>query len=209
MFKDHITVGAIVAAVGVVLLYFYAIVTDPLLLSILFVVSIMGSFLPDLDHDTGTPFYLIFGTFTLACGGVVLYYLLAHPPQTLYMLIGAPVATVFAVWFIAGAIFKNFTEHRGMMHSIPAMGIVSLSVFLVAKHLEQGETLSMVFAAAVGAGFLSHLALDEIHSENMLGGNPFTPRRSLGTAFKFFSSSKVTTIFTYLVLASLSYTALL
>lgn len=208
LFKDHITVGALVAAVGVVLLYFYAIVTDPLLLIILFVVSVIGSFLPDLDHDTGTPFYLIFGVFTLACGGVALYYLLSHPPQTLYMLVGVPVATLFAVWFIAGAIFKNFTDHRGMMHSIPAMLIVSLLVFLVAKHLEQGDTLSLVFAVAVGAGFLSHLALDEIHSENMLGGNPFVPRRSLGTAFKFFSNSNVINIFTYVVLATLAYKAI-
>lgn len=208
LFKDHITVGAIVAVVGVVLLYFYAIVTDPLLLIILFVVSVIGSFLPDLDHDTGTPFYLIFGVFTLACGGVVLYYLLNHPPQTLYMLIGVPVAALFGVWFIVGAIFKNFTNHRGMMHSIPTMLIVSLIVYLVAKNLEQGETLSLVFAVAVGVGFLSHLALDEIHSENMLGGNPFVPRRSLGTAFKFFSQSKITTVFTYLVLVSLAYTAL-
>jgi len=207
LFRDHITVGALVAAVGVVLLYFYAIVTDPLLLIILFVVSVIGSFLPDLDHDTGTPFYIIFGVFTLACGGVVLYYLLSHPPQSLYMLIGVPVVTLFGVWFVVGAIFKNFTDHRGMMHSLPTAAIVSLIVFLVAEHLEQGETLSAVFALAVGAGFVSHLALDEIHSQNMLGGNPFIPRRSLGTAFKFFSNSMVTNIFTYTLLATLAYSA--
>lgn len=207
LFRDHITVGALVAAVGVVLLYFYAVVTDPLLLVILFAVSIIGSFLPDLDSDSGIPFYILFGVFTLACGGVVLYYVLANPPESIYVLVGAPIAALFGVWFIVGAIFKHFTHHRGMMHSIPTMVITSLLVFLVAKYLEQGETLSLVFALAAGVGFFSHLVLDEIHAENTLSGNPFIPRRSLGTAFKFFSSSKPTTLFTYLLLAVLAYTA--
>ncbi len=207
IFRDHVSVGALVAAVGVVVLYFYAIVTDPLLLIILFAVSIIGSFLPDLDLDTGIPFYILFGIFTLACGGVVLYYVLSHPPESVYVLVGAPIAALFGVWFIAGAIFKHFTRHRGMMHSIPTMIITSLLVFLVAKYLEQGETLSLVFALAAGVGFFSHLVLDEIHAENTLSGNPFIPRRSLGTAFKLFSNSKVTTLFTYLLLAVLAYSA--
>jgi len=207
LFRDHITVGALVAAVGVVLLYFYAIVTDPLLLVILFAVSIIGSFLPDLDSDTGVPFYVLFGIFTLTCGGVVLYYVLSYPPESTYVLVGAPIAALFGVWFIVGAIFKNFTHHRGMMHSIPTMLITSLIVFLVAKYLEQGDTLSLVFALATGVGFFSHLVLDEIHAENVLDGNPFTPRRSLGTAFKLFSNSKPTTLFTYLLLAVLVYSA--
>ena len=92
MFREHISLGAVVAAVGVVLLYFYAIVTDPLLLLFLFFVTIIGSFLPDLDSDSGVPFYLVYGLFTVASGAASLYYMLTHGPFELYFVAGVPVA---------------------------------------------------------------------------------------------------------------------
>jgi membrane-bound metal-dependent hydrolase YbcI (DUF457 family) len=207
LFREHITLGAILAAVGVTLLYFYAIVTDPLLLIILFAATTIGSFLPDLDLDTGIPFYIIFGAFTLATTGWSLYYMLSHEPHTLYLLAAVPFATLLFVWFVLGHMFKRFTRHRGMMHSIPAMCISALSVFLAARYLEQGEPLSLIFALATALGFASHLILDEIHSENVLDGNPFVPKHSLGTALKLFSNSGWVNLFTYLLLISLLYRA--
>lgn len=205
LFREHITVGALVAAVGVVLLYFYAIVTDPLLLALLFFVTVGASFLPDIDSDSGIPFYLIFGTFTLACAGIALYFALTKEYEELYLLIGVPVGTFLFVWFVIGAIFKSFTTHRGILHSIPATLIAGLLTFLVAKYLEHGETTSLTFALAVGAGYASHLILDELHAENILNGNPFERRRSLGSAVKLFSYSAGINIFTYLILVVLIY----
>ncbi len=206
LFKEHITFGAVVALVGVVLLYFYAFVTDPVLLVLLFAVTVIGSFLPDVDSDSGVPFYAVFGVFTLACTGVALYYLLSHPPQAIYLLIGVPFLTCLFVWGVVGTIFKRFTHHRGIMHSIPMMTIAGLSTFIAVRSLEQGDTLSLIFALAVSAGFASHLILDEIHSENLMDGNPFVHKRSLGTALKFFSNSGGVNLFTYLLIAALLYT---
>ncbi len=206
LFKEHITFGAVIAVVGVVLLYFYALVTDPILLALLFAVTVIGSFLPDVDSDSGVPFYAVFGAFTLLCTGVSLYYLLSHPPQTIYFLIGVPFATCLFVWAVVGTIFKHFTHHRGIMHSIPAMIIAGLSTFIAARSLEQGDHMSLIFALAVSIGFASHLFLDEIHSENLMDGNPFVHKRSLGTALKFFSDSGWVNLFTYLIIASLLYT---
>lgn len=208
LFREHITFGAVVGVVGGVLLYFYALVTDPVLLAILFVVTIIGSFLPDLDSDSGTPFYLVFGSFTLVCGGIALYYLLTHQPQPLYLLVGLPIATVLLVWGVVGTIVKRFTRHRGMMHSLPVMFITGLSVYIAARSVLAGNTLSLYFALAAALGFASHLILDEIHSENLVDGNPFTNKKSLGTALKLFSNSGPVNLFTYLLLAALMYTAL-
>jgi membrane-bound metal-dependent hydrolase YbcI (DUF457 family) len=207
LFKEHVTFGAVIGAVGVVLLYMYAF-QDPILLAVLFLATVVGSFLPDLDSDSGTPFHLVFGTFTLLCGGVALYYFLAYPPNPAYLLVIAPIGVMLFVWFVVGTIFKRFTHHRGMMHSIPTMLILAILAFLGARYLEEGQTAALYVAIAVAIGVFSHLFLDEIHSENLVDGNPFTTKKSLGTAMKLFSRSAKINLFTYLLLAALVYTVL-
>jgi membrane-bound metal-dependent hydrolase YbcI (DUF457 family) len=209
LFKEHVAFGAVIATVGVVLLYFYAIVTDPILLMVLFVTTMIGSFLPDLDSDTGTPFYTVFGAFTICSGGATLYYMLTHHPDNYYLLIGTPIATMLIAWFVLGTVFKRFTHHRGMMHSLPVMAILGLAAFLAARYIGEGDGVSLFFAIAVGVGVLSHLFLDEVHSENLVDGNPFVNKRSLGTAFKLFSRSLPINLFTYLLLAALLYKVVL
>ena len=207
VFRVHISLGALLAAVGVVLLYVYAVVTDPWLLALLFAVTAVASFVPDLDIDTGIPFYLIYGLFTILSGAASLYYVLQHGPYLIYYIVGVPFAVMLFVWFIIGGVFRKFTHHRGIMHSIPAMGVAALLSYLIAKHLEQGNMIATAFAAAAALGYFSHLALDEIYAENAMGGNPFTHRKSLGTAMKFFSDSLWVTLLTYLLLFALIYIA--
>lgn len=205
LFREHVSVGAIAGAVGVTVLYFYALVTDPLLLALLFAVTTTASFVPDLDSDSGVPFYVMFGLFTLVCTSVALYWTLSNYPNSWYALVGIPLATMLVVWFVVGELFKNFTKHRGMMHSIPMMLIVGLLVYLTAAHFSAGETLSMWFALAAALGFATHLVLDEFHSELTFDGIPFNAKKSLGTALKLFSQSTFINVFTYLLLTTLLY----
>ena len=205
LFRVHITVGAITGAVGVVLLYFYALVTDPVLLVLLFLVTATASFLPDTDSDSGIPFHIVFGLFSLAVASMSLYWTLNHYPDLWYALVGIPAATLLFVWVVVGDIFKRLTHHRGIMHSLPAMGIVGLMAFLAAKHLEEGRIISWWFAAAAAIGFATHLILDEIYSEVDFDGTPFVPKKSLGTALKLFSESRLVNLLTYLLLAMLGY----
>lgn len=204
-FRGHVSVGALAGAVGVTLLYFYALVTDPWLLLLLFIVTIASSFLPDLDSDSGVPFYTVFGLFTLGCAALALYYALGHYGDIWYAVAGIPLAVLLFVWFVVGEVFKNFTRHRGIMHSVPAMAIVGLLASLAARHLSQGEMTSWWFAAAAALGFATHLILDEIHSEVNFDGVPFVAKKSLGTALKLFSNSTAVTLSTYFVLILLGY----
>jgi membrane-bound metal-dependent hydrolase YbcI (DUF457 family) len=205
LFREHITVGALAGAAGVVLLYFYALVTDWVLLVLLFVVTVIGSFLPDVDSDSGVPYQAVFGLFSIGAGAMALYWTLNHYPDVWYALIGIPAAVLLFVWVIVGDIFKNFTHHRGIMHSLPAMGIIALLGYLAARHLEEGNTISWYFAAAAALGFATHLILDEVHSEVNFEGMPFAAKKSLGTALKLFSDSRLVNICTYLLLALLGY----
>jgi membrane-bound metal-dependent hydrolase YbcI (DUF457 family) len=208
MFREHIAIGAIISMVVVVVVYFYALVTSPLLLLFLFGVTIVGSFLPDVDSDSGIPFYLVFGSATLAATGIVLLYTLAHKPDDWRYLVGVPFAALLGFWFIAGGIVRHWTHHRGIYHSIPALAIAAVGTFLMARHYGLGDTVSLVFGAAMAAGFASHLILDELHAGITLDGIPFNPNKAFGTAIKLFSDSNRVNIAAYLVLAVLVYIAL-
>lgn len=208
MFREHVAVGAIISMVVVVAVYFYALLTDPLLLLFLFGVTVIGSFLPDVDSDSGIPFYLIFGSATLFATGVVLLYTLDSPYASDWRyLTGIPTAALLVFWFIVGGVVKRCTHHRGIFHSIPALAISGVASFLVARHYGLDETTAWIFGGAMAAGYLCHLVLDEVHAGITIDGIPFNVKSSFGSALKLFSDSNKVNLATYLVLAALLFTA--
>ncbi len=204
-FRVHISLGAVVAVVGVVLAYYYAFTTDWRLLSWLFVVTVFASFLPDIDSDSGLPYHLIFGTFTVAVGGIALLYTINSGTDNIYELVGQPLFAILFVWFVVGGLFKKLTHHRGIIHSLPALLISALVAYIVVDGFVTGEYTALLIALGVGAGYLSHLVLDEMYSSVSLDGGVFRAKRSLGTALKLFSSSRMINVFTYVVLGLLVY----
>jgi len=204
-FREHVAVGALASVAAVVTVYFYALITDPVLLGVLFAVTIIGSFLPDVDSDSGLPFYFVFGAVTLAITGLAIYFALNTYADRIYFLIGVPLGVMFFAWFVLGEVFKRYTHHRGIFHSLPAMGIAALLTYLGSQYFGANDMVSLILALGMAAGFGIHLVMDEVHSEVNLDGNPFIPKRSLGTAFKLFSTSRGVTLTTYLLLATLAY----
>jgi len=207
-FRAHVTVGAVASMIVVVAVYFYAFLTDPVLLAVLFGITVVGSFLPDVDSDSGIPFYMVFGSATLAATGAALFYALSRWPGQYEYIGGVPLVVMIVSWFLVGGIVKRFTKHRGIFHSIPAMAIAGLGVFLAAKHFGVDGDAAMLWGAGTAIGYASHLVMDEVHSDVNMDGNPFTNKKSLGTAVKFFSQSHGVTLATYLILVALLYTAM-
>lgn len=208
MFREHISVGALVALVGTGATFLYALITDPILLALLFLVMVVMSFAPDLDSDESIPYNIIFGAFTIGCTWVAVTYAFKYYSDDLALVIGIPSATLLFVWFVVGGMFKSLTHHRGMFHSVPAMVIAGLATYLVARSLQESDVVSIVFGIAAGVGFLTHLILDELYAGITLDGKLFTPKKSLGTALKLYSSSGFRTLLAYILLTALAYMAL-
>jgi len=198
-YKAHFAFGVLTAAcvaVAMLVISWVSLMVMP----VVFLLAVIGSMLPDLDSDTGMPVRLLFGTLAVATFGLALFYVMNNTatswPQQGLIAVGAGLF----VYFIIGGIFKHFTEHRGVFHSIPAALVMGLVAMSVSGLLGIGEKMALVVGLAITAGYLSHLVLDEINSTVNLSGIPFKPKKSLGTALKLTGGSKMMTTAIYVAL---------
>jgi hypothetical protein len=156
----------------------------------------VGGMLPDLDSDSGIPVREMFGL----AGAVVPILLLPRLSSHLFT-IEQLLVILGAVYMIVryglAELFKRITVHRGMFHSIPAMLIAGLAIFVL-YHTEN-QQMRLYFAAGTMVGFLSHLVLDEIFAVDLMGVVP-TLNQFAGSALKLTSKSMMATALTYFIL---------
>ena len=100
----------------------------------------------------------------------------------------------FVIRFGIGNLFKKFTKHRGMWHSIPAAIVAGLATFMIC--LTPDVQIRIYKAWAVVIGFVSHLVLDEIYAVNWQGKLP-RAKKSFGTALKFFGKDRLPNVLAY------------
>lgn len=163
----------------------------------------LGGLLPDIDSDSGVPVREMFGI-----GAIVVPFLVLHRLERIFTVEQVLVLLAALHLFIRygmSRIFKRFTVHRGIYHSIPAMLIAGLVVFL----LYESPSLYLRLFLAIGTmlGFLSHLVLDELCSVDF-EGVAVSLNKYAGSALKFFSQSWIINIATYSLLIALGYLAL-
>jgi hypothetical protein len=159
----------------------------------------VAGLLPDLDSDSGVPVRRTFGIIGIVVPLLVLRRLLRQDVplgETLVIVLLAHLAIRYGL----SHLFKRLTVHRGMFHSIPALCIAGLAVFLLDKRSEMPVRLFL--AGGVMIGFLSHLVLDEICSVDFQGLKPHL-KKSAGSALKLVSKSWGATLTCYAILASL------
>jgi membrane-bound metal-dependent hydrolase YbcI (DUF457 family) len=122
--------------------------------------------LPDLDSDSGVPVRALFGLSAVVIPLLMLRRLLAAalPPEQMIAILAG---TYLTIRYGLAALFKRITVHRGMFHSIPAMLIAGLAVFLIYQHPQMDTRFCL--AGGVMLGFLSHLVLDELCSVKVKG----------------------------------------
>jgi hypothetical protein len=163
----------------------------------------LGGLLPDLDSDSGVPVRELFGL----AGAVVpllLLRTLATSGLSAEETLLAAGGSYAVIRYGLSRIFKHVTVHRGMFHSIPAMLIAGLAVFLGYRH--PVFELRAYLAVGVMVGFLSHLVLDEVCAVDFRG---LTPKLNqfAGSAVKLFSASWTANVVCYGVLGWLGYIA--
>ncbi len=153
----------------------------------------VSGMLPDLDSDSGVP---VRELFALAAAIVPMLMIdrfeqlnLSHESMVL-----AGGLIYLLIRFGVAGIFKRYTVHRGMWHSIPAAATVGLLAFLICSCPDIHERIFK--AGAVVLGFMSHLFLDELVSIQWTGWR-FRLKRSFGTALKLWSNNMWANVSTY------------
>jgi hypothetical protein len=203
-YRGHLTFSAALgAAYGGAALWYWGLADwGPALLAV--GLTTLGGLLPDLDSDSGVP---VRELFSLAAA-VTPFLLYQHLHER--GLSGDQVLVVLAgvylfIRYVVSAIFKHYTVHRGMFHSIPALLIAGLAFYLV-YHGSSSKPQRVYLAGGVMLGFLSHLVLDEIYSVDFMGLR-LKLNRYAGSALKLTSKSWSATLATYAVLALLAFLA--
>ena len=160
----------------------------------------VSGMLPDLDSDSGRPVQEM-SSFAAAVIPMLMlerFENFGWPRETMVL---AGAAIYAAIRFGAAEVFKRYTVHRGMWHSIPACLACGLLAFLIVAG--QDLALRVFKAGAVSLGFFSHLLLDEIWSFNLRSGK-LNVKKSFGTALKFFGGDKWSNAAAYGILALLA-----
>ena len=199
-FRTHITFsGALGIVYGGAAVQPMGYATEPALLAA--GLTTVGGMLPDLDSDSGVPVREMFGLAAIVGPLTMvprLYQLGVSQEGILATLLFGYVTIRYGLSFA----FKHFTVHRGMYHSLPAMLISGLVVYLGYHSPDRG--LRLLLAGGVMLGFLSHLVLDEIYSVGF-NGVRLKLKASAGSAVKFVSPSVAATATCYALLGALLY----
>lgn len=201
-FRMHITVSGL-CGIGYGGLALKPLGYDPETAVLAAALTTVGGMLPDLDSDSGVPVREMFGL-AAAVGPVLLVPRFVEAGLSVEGVLAAMLASYVLIRYLFSRVFKHITVHRGMYHSIPAMLIAGLVVYL-GYHSPQHQT-RVLFALGTMVGFLSHLVLDEIYSVNFHGVK-VKLKASAGSAVKFMSPSWIGTAACYAILGGLSYMA--
>ncbi len=193
-FRTHILAGGGVGIGGVMSGSALELFDRPEMAILLFFVVLLTSILPDIDSDSGIPFHIIFGSFS---SFLAVQTFLFFEESAFYERIFLSFFGGFLMWFVGGFLFKRFTKHRGMAHSLPATVLCGLGIFFGASFFSFSDTESFLLAIFGMMGYLTHLILDEVYSLVDFRGKHFSPKRSLGSSLKLFSLSRKKNLIMY------------
>jgi hypothetical protein len=166
-------------------------------------VTTVGGLLPDLDSDSGVPVRELFGLAAFVAP-LLVYGRLQQQNLTTEQTFVALAAVYLFVRYGLSAAFKRWSVHRGMFHSVPALWIAGLAVYLVYPNANVPVRLFVAGGAMIG--FLSHLVLDELYSVDFMGVG-IRLNKYAGSALKLSSASRAATLTTYVLLSGLAYLA--
>ncbi|MFO0799991.1 MAG: metal-dependent hydrolase [Gemmataceae bacterium] len=203
-FRTHITVSSILGVgVGAAAVQPFGFPTETAVLAA--ALTAVGGMLPDLDSDSGVPVRELFAL-AAVMAPLVMIPRLIQMGLTREGVLASMLFGYILIRYWLRAVFKRLTVHRGMFHSLPAMLVAGLVVYL-GYHSDHRPT-RLLFGFGVMAGFLSHLVLDELYAVD-LRGLRVKLNKFAGSAVKLFSPSMPGTAACYAVLGALLYLAYL
>ena len=178
-FKTHLSVAGTlsgVLAIGCL----HTGLAEPKDALLFFAMGTVGGILPDIDSDHSIPVNILFG-----CLAILAAFFSVFSKVGTYSIVESILlwlAVFVIVRYLVFELFKRFTVHRGVFHSLLA---AVFFCFLSATLLYDAFALSSVLAWLSGGfilvGYLIHLLLDELYSVDMMG---VRLKKSFGTALK-------------------------
>ncbi|MBR2105603.1 MAG: metal-dependent hydrolase [Bacteroidales bacterium] len=175
-FKTHVSVGAATGFAVAIVSYNWNLIPNAYMAVIVFFATVIGSFLPDMDSDSGLPLKIIFTVYAYFMAAITLYWM-HMAGANLPLKIFVPAASWFFVIKYLRELFRKNTTHRGIFHSTP----VWIAVFLISLFVASTTRLSLreqfVIAFAVSTGYFCHLALDELWSFNVISEGMFGEKK--------------------------------
>jgi len=197
-FETHLKVGVFVSAVTSVSLGYLPHIATPKETFNFFIAGMIGSVLPDIDHDNSTPTKILQFLFANLIAFILSFKYIGK----------VPILNIVFIWVVSyiGAItlfylFKKFTKHRGIIHSIPMAFVFWFLVSLVSyKYFALSVMISYLLGFFVFLGYMTHLILDEIYSVDITNKRL---KKSAGTALKLYSHNKIANLVVYALLITL------
>ncbi|MGQ0672083.1 MAG: metal-dependent hydrolase [Hyphomicrobium sp.] len=178
-FTTHIAAGTVVAG-ALATLTLAADVVSPENVVAVTLAGVLGSVLPDIDLKDSRPSRAMFAGLGIFFSFVVLF---THAERfSIAELWILWLGTLVFVRYGLQSIFHRMAVHRGVWHSI--LGAVFSSVLTALAFwylLVRPEGVAWLAAAFLFAGYLVHLALDEIYSVDVMDTRV---KASFGTAMK-------------------------
>lgn len=143
----------------------------------------VSGMLPDLDSDSGKPVREMMAFMAAVVPALMLprFLQMGWGPEHIAL---AAAMLYLAIRFGVAELFKRYTVHRGMWHSLPATATAGLLAFLIVSG--DSPEIRLFKTGAVVLGFLTHLVLDEICSLNVRRGR-LRIKKSFGSAIKLWS----------------------
>jgi membrane-bound metal-dependent hydrolase YbcI (DUF457 family) len=178
-FRTHLIGGAVVSAIAAFASYGEGL-SDDAETQVLFVVGTVASLLPDIDADDSTPLRAVFDIAGIVVGFLVAFAFAGRFPVLELVLIWA--GTWALVRWPVRLAFAHFTVHRGIWHTLLMALVLALGAAVGSDiWLRLSAAMAWLVAAFVLLGYVTHLALDEFASVDLLGRQV---KRSFGTALK-------------------------
>ena len=140
----------------------------------------VGGILPDIDSDHSIPVNILF-----SCLATLAAFFSVFSKIDTYSIVESILlwVVVFAiVRYLVFELFKRFTVHRGVFHSLlAAVFFCFLSATLLHDVFALPSVLAWLSGCFVLFGYVIHLLLDELYSVDMMG---IRLKKSFGTALK-------------------------
>jgi hypothetical protein len=172
-FNTHTIAGTGISALCASALYTAGITSE--FNAILFLVfGIIGTFLPDMDSDNDTSRNSVFNILGLILSIFILW--IASPKIGIIPSLCLAIAAFLLFRFCIIHAFKNITERRGALHSLPIAIIFAQATAIILWHFfDFGEEQAWYGGIFIFLGYVIHLLLDELIASELSSGKVKRP----------------------------------